>query len=131
MKGAMPKMNKDEMDLSLSPSEERFMSVIWKNEPINSTKLSKICLDSLGWKKSTVYTMLKKLEKKEFVKNEQSIVTATIPQKSFFEFESKNIVNTSFEGSLPAFVAAFVNGKTLKKDEADELLHIIKNAREE
>ena len=118
-------------DLSLCASEHRFMSVIWEREPVNSTQLAKDCLEILGWKKSTVYTMLKKLEARGFLKNENSIVRATVPKSSFCAYESKNVVNTAFGGSLPAFVAAFTNGRKLSKKEAEEIRRIIDAAGEE
>lgn len=111
--------------LKLCTSDYRFMSIVWENEPISSGELVKKCLDILGWKKSTTYTMLKKLLEKGFVKNEDSTVTALIPKGEVQKFESEYVVNHTFEGSLPAFIASFISGRGLTREEAEEIKRLI------
>ncbi len=117
--------------LKLCTSDYRFMSIVWENEPIQSGQLVKICLEVLGWKKSTTYTMLKKLSEKGCLQNENSIVTSLVAKKDVQSFESEYVVNNTFEGSLPAFIAAFVSNKKLSEAEAEQIRHLIDNNLEE
>lgn len=112
-------------DLLLSESEYRIMDIIWDNAPVESGRLVKLCESKLSWKKSTTYTMLKKLCDKNLVKNTDSLVTVLVPREEVLSHESEHVVKRSFGGSLPAFVNAFLgNGKLSKKD-ADELINLI------
>ena len=114
-------------ELILCESEKRLMEIIWQEEPIESGKLVKIANDKIDWNKSTTYTILRKLIAKGFVKNEDTIVSALIPKEKVLISESNQIVEDSFSGSLPKFVAAFVGSKkTLTDKEADDLIKIIK-----
>lgn len=106
-------------------SDYKFMTVVWENEPVNSTQLVKLCADALGWKKSTTYTMIKKLAQKGYLKNENSVVRALVPKSEVQEFESEYVVNNTFSGSLPAFVAAFIKNNSLGKKEADEIRRLL------
>ena len=112
-------------------SDYKFMCVLWDNEPIRSGNLAKICLDVLGWKKSTTYTMLKKLSEKGYLKNENSIVTSVIPKQDVQKYESEYVVNNAFEGSLPAFVAAFVSNKKLSESDAEQIRQLIERHLED
>lgn len=118
-------------DLKLCESDYRFMSVIWDCAPVSSGTLVRLCQDRLGWKKSTTYTVLKKLAEKGFLKNENSTVTALIPREEVQIFESSYVVDRAFGGSLPAFVAAFTRGRPLTAQEADELQRLIDDSRKE
>ena len=118
-------------DLKLCDSDYRFMSVVWESEPVGSGQLVRLCQDRLGWKKSTTYTVLKKLCDRGFLKNEGSVVSALVPREQVEVFESGYVVDRSFGGSLPALVAAFLRGKKLSQQEAEELRRMIEEAGDE
>ncbi len=118
-------------DLKLFDAEYRFLSVIWENEPVNSTELSRICLDRLGWKKSTTFNMNRKLSERGFVKNENAIVTALVKKSQVEKYESEAVVERSFGGSLPAFIAAFLDGRKISPEEAEEVKAMIERAKGE
>lgn len=118
------------MELKLCESDFRFMCVIWDNEPLASGRLVTLCNEELGWKKSTTYTMLKKLCEKGFAKNENSVVTSLIPKEEVQAFASEHIVESSFGGSLPSFLTSFFGGKKISEKEANELKEIIDNFKE-
>ena len=112
-------------DLLLCESEYKLMDIIWDNSPVESGKLVKLCEGSLSWKKSTTYTMLKKLCDKKLVKNEDSVVSFIVPRSDVQSHESEHVVKRSFGGSLPAFVNAFLGNGRISKEEADELINLI------
>ena len=118
-------------DLKLCESDYRFMSVVWDSAPVSSGALVRLCQERLGWKKSTTYTVLKKLADKGFLKNEDSTVTALIPREQVQIFESGYVVDKAFGGSLPAFIAAFTQGRRLTAQEADEIQRLIDASRKE
>lgn len=105
--------------------EQKFAELIWKNEPISSGELVKLCLKELEWKKSTTYTVLKKLCEKGIFQNENGTVSSLISKDEFFALQSKNFVDETFEGSLPAFIAAFTKKQTLSKKEIEEIRKMI------
>lgn len=109
----------------LCESDFRFMCVIWDSEPVNSTALVRLCNEQLGWKKSTTYTMLRKLCEKGFAKNVNSIVTSLVSREWVRANESDLFVEQTFEGSLPGFLVAFLGGKTISPSEAEELKKLI------
>ena len=112
-------------DLELGAVQERFADIVWENEPISSGELVKVCQKQLGWKKPTTYTVLRKLCEKGLLQNENGVVTSLISREDFYSDRSRQIVDESFSGSLPAFVAAFVSKKSLTKKEADEIQNLI------
>ncbi|MCR5250765.1 MAG: BlaI/MecI/CopY family transcriptional regulator [Lachnospiraceae bacterium] len=118
-------------DLLLCESEYKMMDVIWDNAPVESGKLVKLCESRLSWKKSTTYTMLRKLCEKNIVKNEDSLVTVLVERKDIQSHESEHVVKRSFGGSLPAFVNAFLGNGKLSKEEANELISMIENHTDE
>ncbi len=118
-------------ELKLFDAEYRFLSVIWENEPVNSTELSRICLDRLGWKKSTTFNMIRKLSERGFVKNENAVVTALVKKSQVEKYESEAVVERSFGGSLPAFIAAFLDGRKISPEEAEEVKAMIERAKGE
>ena len=118
------------MKLRLCESDFRFMCVVWENEPVSSHDLVLKCNEQLGWKKSTTYTVLKKMSEKGFAKNEGSVITSLVAKKDVQKYESNRVVNTSFDGSLPSFLASFFGGKKISEDEAQELKRLIDNYRE-
>ena len=107
-----------------------FADIVWESEPISSGELVKICQKKLGWKKPTTYTVLRKLCEKGLLKNENGVVTSLISKKDFYSDRSQQIVEESFSGSLPAFVAAFVSKKSLTSEEAEEIQNLINAFRE-
>ena len=109
----------------LSDGEARFMQIIWGQEPVPSGRLVELCAEKLGWKKSTTYTMLKRLENKGCVRNEGSVVTALRSREEVRAEESAYVVERSFSGSLPGFLVAFLGGKTLTEKEAEEIKALI------
>ena len=115
-------------DLKIFDAEYKFLDIIWDKEPINSTQLTKICLEKLGWKKSTTYTVLNKLCEREILKNENATVTALIKREQVQKHESEALLDKSFDGSLPVFLATFLKGKKISQKEADELKRMIEEA---
>ena len=105
--------------------EARFADLIWENEPLSSGALVRLCEDALGWKKSTTYTVLKKLCQRGIFRNEGGEVTALISRDDFFAAQSRRFVEESFDGSLPAFIAAFASGKRLTPAEIAEIRAMI------
>jgi BlaI family penicillinase repressor len=117
--------------LRLCESEYRFASLVWDNEPLGSGELVKLCGQELGWKKSTTYTVLKKLSGRGILKNENSTVTSLVKREQVEKFESEQFINRTFGGSLPRFITAFMDGRTLSGEEADELKRLIDSHKEE
>lgn len=112
-------------EYGLGEVEMRFASLIWENEPIASGELAKISERELGWKKSTTYTILKRLCAKGIFQNIKGTVTSLISYKEFQAKQSEKFVEEKFEGSLPSFVAAFCSRKKLSREEIEELKKII------
>ena len=112
-------------DFILFDSEYKLMEIVWENEPVRSGDIVKICLEKFDWKKSTTYTVLKKLGEKGVLKNDDAVVTSLIAKEQVQEIQSEQMVNKSFGGSLPAFVSAFLKNSSLTKEEAEELMGLI------
>lgn len=112
-------------ELRLGVVESRFADIIWKNEPMTSGELVKLCAQELGWKKSTTYTVLKKLCQRGIFQNENGIVTSCIARDDFYARQSEQFVEETFDGSLPAFIAAFTSRKKLTAGEAEEIRRMI------
>ena len=115
-------------DLKVFDAEYKFLNIIWDSEPINSTQLTKICLEQLGWKKPTTYTVLRKLCERGILQNENATVTALVKREQVQKHESETLLDKSFDGSLPTFLATFLKGKKISKKEADELTKMIEEA---
>lgn len=118
------------MELKLCESDFKFMSIIWDNEPLSSGVLVKLCQNQLGWKKSTTYTVLKKLTTKGIAKNENTIVTSLVAKSDVQQYASNHIVEESFGGSLPSFLVSFLGGKKISEKEATELKNLIDQHKE-
>ena len=114
----------------LFAGEERLMRILWDCEPVSSGELVKRCQAELGWKKSTTYTMIKRLQEKGYVKNEAAIVSSLVSREENQAAESDYVVERSFDGSLPGFLVAFLGGKTLTEREAEELKQLIDSHKE-
>ena len=116
-------------DLRLGAVEEQFADIIWKNEPLTSGNLVKICEKELSWKKSTTYTVLRKLCDRGIFKNENGTVTSLISKQEFHSIQCEKFVDETFKGSLPAFLAAFTKRKTLSADEINEIQDLINSMK--
>lgn len=112
----------------LYDAEYKLVSLIWEFEPVNSTVLVGLCSDRLGWKKSTTYTVLRKLCERGILQNRDSVVTALAKQEDVLKYESSSLIEKSFDGSLPKFLAAFLGEKKLSESEAAQLKAIIEEA---
>lgn len=117
-------------NLRLAEGEYRFACIVWDNEPLPSGKLVELCREELGWKKSTTYTVLKKLVERGVLRNENAVVSAVIPKEDVLREESRAVVERTFAGSLPSFLAHFMGGRTISDAEADELKALIDQYRE-
>lgn len=115
-------------NLKLFDAEYRFMDVIWVHEPVNSTELVRLCAEALGWKKSTTYTMLRRLCERKIVKNEGATVSALAKKDDVRRYESGALLEKAFDNSLPAFLTAFLYDKKLSQKEAEALKKMIEEA---
>lgn len=109
--------------------EYKFCLILWEHEPIRSPELSRLCTEQLGWKPSTTYTVIKRLSDRGVLKNENMIVTSLISKDEVQASEIDEFVEEKFEGSLPAFFAAFTKRQKISEDELDELQAMIDRAR--
>lgn len=114
----------------LGAVETRFAELIWNHAPISSGELVKLCLQELEWKKSTTYTVLKKLCEQGLFQNEGGMVTAVVSREDFYAMQSERFVEETFQGSLPAFLAAFTARKTLSEKEIAQIRHMIEQMGE-
>ncbi len=112
-------------ELKLGAVESRFADLIWNNEPLSSGELVKLCAKELSWKKSTTYTVLKKLCERGIFKNESGMVASVISRDDFYSAQSRSFVEESFSGSLPAFLAAFTRTEKLSAAEVEEIRRMI------
>ncbi len=113
------------IDIRMGEVESRFADIIWKNEPISSGTLAQLAEQELGWKKSTTYTILKRFCQKGIFQNEKGTVSSLISKEEFRALQSERIVEDTFGGSLPAFVAAFGTRKKLSQEELAQLQKIV------
>ena len=112
-------------DYKLFDAEYRLMDLVWDREPVNSTALSRLCLERFGWKKSTTFNLIRKLAGRGFLQNDHATVTALVKRDQVRRYESETVVERTFGGSLPAFVAAFLSRRRLSPEEAEELRRMI------
>lgn len=110
-------------------SEYRFCLILWKHEPINSTRLAKLCKEQLGWSRTTTYTVIRRLSDRGVVKNENATVTSLVSKDEVQAAEIDEMVEKTFEGSLPAFIAAFTRHQKLSGEEIDEVQRMIDRFR--
>ena len=106
-------------------SEYRFCLILWQNEPIKSTELAKLCKEKLGWSKTTTYTVIKRLCERGVIQNENTIVTSIVSKEEAQLSELDEMVDKKFEGSVPAFLAAFGRRQSLSDAEIEEIRRII------
>lgn len=113
------------MEIRLGVVESRFADLIWSNEPLHSRELVKLCERELNWNRSTTYTVLRKLCERGIFKNESGTVSSVLSRQEFYAVQSEQFVEATFDGSLPAFIAAFTQRKALSQEEAAEIRHMI------
>ena len=116
-------------EMKLGVIESRFADIIWENEPIPSGELVKLCQEQLTWKKPTTYTVLRKLCERGIFQNQDGIVSARISKEEFYALQSEQFVEDTFQGSLPAFLAAFSTRKKLSDAEIEELQKLIDDSK--
>ena len=112
-------------------SEYRFCLLLWENEPVNSTKLVALCKENLGWSKATTYTVIRRLSERGVIKNENTIVSPLISKEESHSSRLEEMLEETFEGSMPAFIAAFSKSKKLSKSEVDQLQALIDSFEED
>ena len=117
-------------DMKLGLIESKFADIIWTHEPMTSRELVEQCAAALDWKKSTTYTVLKKLCQRGIFQNQDGLVTSLISREEFYAMQSERFVEETFEGSLPAFLAAFTKRKTLSPAEVAEIRRMIEGFEE-
>ena len=101
-------------------SEYRFCLILWEHEPIKSSELVNLCREQLGWKPTTTYTVIKRLSERGVLKNEKTVVTSLVSKDAVQAAEIDEMVEKTFEGSLPAFLAAFAKHRRISPEEIDE-----------
>ena len=111
--------------IELAAVQERFADIVWANEPIASGDLVKVCEKELNWKKPTTYTVLRKLCEKGLLQNVDGVVSSLVGREEFYSAKSEQIIEDSYEGSLPAFIAAFTSHKKLSRKDVDEIQKMI------
>ena len=112
-------------------SEYRFCLILWEHEPVNSTRLVELCKNALGWSKATTYTVIRRLAERGVLKNENAVVQSLISKEQAQASRLEEMVEETFEGSMPAFIAAFSRSKKLTRQEVDQLKALIDSYEEE
>ena len=123
-------MSKEKIQIRLTDNEYRLMEVIWDTEPVLATKLVEICLEKCGWKKSTVYTMLRRMDTKGILSFADGEVVSGIKREQALKAEGEALLQKAFGDSLPDFFAAFLEGRHLTKEESDRIQKMIRDVTE-
>ncbi len=118
-------------DMKMGAIESRFADIIWKNEPLSTSELVRFAEAELNWKRTTAYTVLKRLSERGIFQNKNGTVTSLISREEFYSLQSEKFIEETFQGSLPAFLAAFTKRKELTKDEVKEIRRLIDSFGEE
>lgn len=113
----------------LGDAEATFAALIWDNEPLSSSRLVELCGERLSWKKSTTYTVLRRLCQRGIFRNEGGTVTSLLSREEFDALRSREFVEQTFDGSLPRFLAAFASRQRLSGEEIEELQRLIDESR--
>ena len=116
---------------NLTLADHRLLDLVWQAEPVSSPQLCKLAEEALGWKRTTTYTVIKRLTERGVVHTENAVVTALVGRQDVQNAESRAFVDKNFHGSLPAFLSAFIGNKQLTQQEADELRRMIDKFEEE
>lgn len=118
------------MDIpKIHESEYRFCLIMWEYEPVTAVQLVKLCQEQLGWKRTTTYTVIKRLGERGVLKNEDGLITSLVSKDEAQAYEIDELVEKKFEGSLPAFIAAFTKRQQLSEEELDEVQRMIDRIR--
>ena len=115
----------------MTEAEFKFAELIWKEEPVGSGELVKLCREEFGWKKSTTYTFIKKLCEQGILQNEQAVVTSCIDRERYLQQQGEEFVAKTFEGSLPKMIAAFIERKRLSRAQIEEIEKMIEDYKSE
>lgn len=116
--------------MKLGEVENRFVELIWEKEPINSGELVQLCEKELHWKKSTTYTVLRRLCHRGVLQNVNAVVTALIKKEEYYAIQSEQFVEETFQGSLPQFLAAFMSRKKLSPKQVEQIQQMIQDYQE-
>ena len=123
-------MKEKDMEIpKIHESEYRFCLIMWEHEPVTSVELVRLCQEKLGWKRTTTYTVIKRLGERGVLKNDNGTVTSLISKDEAQAYEIDELVEKKFEGSLPAFVAAFTKRQNVSEEELDEIQEMIDRIR--
>lgn len=106
-------------------SEYRFCLIMWEHEPVTTVELIKLCRQQLDWKRTTTYTVIKRLSERGVLRNDNGVITSIVSKEEAQAFEMDELLEKRFEGSLPTFIAAFTKHQTLSDQELDEIQHMI------
>uniref|UniRef100_UPI004056F7E4 BlaI/MecI/CopY family transcriptional regulator n=1 Tax=Acetatifactor sp. TaxID=1872090 RepID=UPI004056F7E4 len=112
-------------------SEYRFCLILWEHEPVKSTELVKLCEEQLGWKKATTYTVIKRLSERGVLKSENAVVSSLVSKSEIQAAEIDELMEKTFEGSVPAFLAAFTRNRKMSVKEIQEIRDMIDSFEEE
>ena len=116
------------MDIpKVAEGEYRFCLILWEHEPVKSSELVRLCKERLGWKETTTYTVLKRLSQRGVLKNENTVVTSLVSKDQVQASELNDLMEKTFEGSIPALLAVFANSKKLSDTEINQLRELIDN----
>ncbi len=112
-------------------SEYKFCLLLWENEPIKSTEMARLCDEKLGWKKATTYTVIKRLAERGVLKSENAVLTSLVTKEEVQAAELEEVVEKTFEGNIPQFIAAFTRNRKMSAEEIAELRKMIDEFEEE
>lgn len=117
------------IEYKLGEVEMKFADIIWENEPLSSGQLVKFCEDKLQWKKSTTYTILRRVCERGLFKNEEGMVSSNVTKQEFLSNKTEQFIEETFQGSLPGFIAAFTSNRKLSDEEVEELKKLIERSK--
>ena len=117
------------IEYKLGEVEMKFADIIWENEPLSSGQLVKFCEDKLQWKKSTTYTILRRVCERGLFKNEEGMVSSNVTKQEFLTNKTEQFIEETFQGSLPGFIAAFTSNRKLRDEEVEELKKLIERSK--
>lgn len=117
--------------IKLAEIENRFVELIWEKEPLNSGELVTLCEQELCWKKSTTYTVLRRLCQRGILQNDNAVVTSKIKREEYYALQSEQFVKDTFQGSLPRFLAAFMSRKSLSSKQIEQIQRLIDDYKEQ
>ena len=118
-----------EQEANLTNADWRLMDILWDNEPIESPKLCRVAEEKLGWKRTTTYTVIKRLSEKGYLENENSVLTSKIAREEAGKREGDQLVSRGFKGSLPSFIAAFLEGGAISGEDAAKIEKLLQEYR--